>query len=120
MPPPSIHHSRLPDPRLTTHAQSHATPLPRPIKQSIQLRTLSAPTRQPDAPRRRTDSHDTTILDRRRLTGAPNWIAEGITPTVNVGDIVAAGQQIGTFIGHSIETGFAANGSSDTALASPA
>jgi len=45
------------------------------------------------------------------------YVAEGITPTVHVGDVVAAGQQIGTFNGHSIEIGFAADGQTDAALA---
>jgi hypothetical protein len=44
------------------------------------------------------------------------YVAEGITPTVRAGELVAAGQQIGAFNGHSIETGFAL-GQSDIALA---
>jgi hypothetical protein len=44
------------------------------------------------------------------------YVAEGITPTVHKGDVVAAGQQIGTFNGHSIETGFAL-GQGDLAMA---
>jgi hypothetical protein len=44
------------------------------------------------------------------------YIAEGITPTVRQGQVVAAGQQIGSFNGHSIEIGFA-SGQSDLALA---
>ncbi len=45
------------------------------------------------------------------------YVAEGITPTVQPGQMVSAGQQIGTFNGHSIETGFANDSSTDTALA---
>jgi hypothetical protein len=52
-----------------------------------------------------------------RYAGDYVYVAEGITPTVRVGDLVAAGQQIGTFNGHSIEIGFAAGGQSDAALA---
>jgi hypothetical protein len=52
-----------------------------------------------------------------RYAGAYIYVAEGITPTVHVGDVLAAGQQIGAFNGHSIEIGFAADGQSDTALA---
>lgn len=44
------------------------------------------------------------------------YVAEGITPTVRQGQIVASGQQIGTFNGHSIEIGFAL-GQGDLALA---
>jgi len=44
------------------------------------------------------------------------YVAEGITPTVQQGELVAAGQQIGTFNGHSIEIGFAL-GHGDLALA---
>ena len=44
------------------------------------------------------------------------YVAEGITPTVRQGQVVSAGQQIGTFNGHSIEIGFAL-GQSDLALA---
>ena len=44
------------------------------------------------------------------------YVAEGITPTVHPGVVVAAGQQIGTFNGHSIEIGFAL-GQGDLALA---
>jgi hypothetical protein len=45
------------------------------------------------------------------------YVAEGITPTVQVGEVLAPGQQIGTFNGHSIEIGFANDGQSDAALA---
>lgn len=48
--------------------------------------------------------------------GAYVYVAEGITPTVHEGQLLAAGQQIGTFKGHSIETGFAL-GQGDLALA---
>jgi hypothetical protein len=44
------------------------------------------------------------------------YVAEGITPTVRQGQPVAAGQQIGTFNGHSSEIGFAL-GQGDLALA---
>ena len=44
------------------------------------------------------------------------YVAEGITPTVHPGQLVAAGQPIGTFNGHSIEIGFAL-GQGDLALA---
>ena len=44
------------------------------------------------------------------------YIAEGITPTVHQGQAIAAGQQIGSFNGHSIEIGFAL-GQGDLALA---
>lgn len=44
------------------------------------------------------------------------FVAEGITPTVHQGELVAAGQPIGTFNGHSIEIGFAL-GQGDLALA---
>ncbi|MGZ4215261.1 MAG: hypothetical protein ACXVHB_16080 [Solirubrobacteraceae bacterium] len=44
------------------------------------------------------------------------YVAEGITPTVQPGDFVAAGQQVGIFSGHSIEIGFAL-GQGDLALA---
>ena len=44
------------------------------------------------------------------------YVAEGVTPTVRQGQVVSAGQQIGTFNGHSIEIGFAL-GQSDLALA---
>lgn len=44
------------------------------------------------------------------------YVAEGITPSASVGQTIAAGQQIGTFNGHSIEIGFA-DGPTDTALA---
>ncbi|MDQ2802774.1 MAG: hypothetical protein M3Y41_08840, partial [Pseudomonadota bacterium] len=44
------------------------------------------------------------------------YVAEGITPTVHQGQLVAAGQQIGTFNGHSIEIGFAL-GQGDLAIA---
>jgi len=44
------------------------------------------------------------------------FVAEGITPTVNQGDLVAAGQPLGTFNSHSIEIGFAL-GQGDLALA---
>jgi hypothetical protein len=44
------------------------------------------------------------------------YIAEGITPTVHQGQAVAAGQQLGSFNGHSIEIGFAL-GQGDLALA---
>lgn len=44
------------------------------------------------------------------------YVAEGITPTVRQGQVVAAGQQIGTFNGRSIEIGFAL-GQGDLALA---
>ena len=44
------------------------------------------------------------------------YVAEGITPVVRQGQVVSAGQQIGTFNGHSIEIGFAL-GQSDLALA---
>jgi hypothetical protein len=52
-----------------------------------------------------------------RYAGAYVFVAEGITPSVQVGQTVSAGQQIGTFNGHSIETGFAADGQTDSALA---
>jgi hypothetical protein len=45
------------------------------------------------------------------------YVAEGINPTVSVGQTVAPGQQIGTFNGDSIETGFANDGQTDSALA---
>jgi murein DD-endopeptidase MepM/ murein hydrolase activator NlpD len=46
------------------------------------------------------------------------YIAEGITPTVTAGQTITAGEQIATFNGHSIETGFAAGpASGDLALA---
>ena len=48
------------------------------------------------------------------------YVAEGITPTVHRGETIAAGQPIGSFNGHTIEIGFAANGQSDLALADPA
>ncbi|MHB8659385.1 MAG: hypothetical protein ACYC91_15820 [Solirubrobacteraceae bacterium] len=56
-----------------------------------------------------------------RLTGGTYagdyvFVAEGITPTVHRGQLVSAGQQIGTFNGHSIEIGFAL-GQGDLALA---
>jgi hypothetical protein len=44
------------------------------------------------------------------------YVAEGITPTVHQGQPIAAGEQIGTFNGHSIEIGFAL-GHGDLALA---
>lgn len=44
------------------------------------------------------------------------FVAEGITPSVHPGQLVAAGQPIGTFNGHSIEIGFAL-GQGDLALA---
>ena len=44
------------------------------------------------------------------------YVAEGITPAVSYGQQVVAGQQIGTFNGHSIEIGFAL-GQGDLALA---
>ncbi len=44
------------------------------------------------------------------------YVGEGITPTVSQGQLIAAGQQIGTFTGHSIEIGFAL-GQGDLALA---
>jgi hypothetical protein len=44
------------------------------------------------------------------------YVAEGITPTVQQGDLVAPGQRIGSFNGHSIEIGFAL-GEGDLALA---
>jgi len=49
-------------------------------------------------------------------TGAYIYVAEGITPTAREGEQVVAGQQIGTFNGHSIEIGFAL-GQGDVALA---
>jgi hypothetical protein len=49
-------------------------------------------------------------------TGDYIYIAEGITPTVHQGQAVAAGQQLGSFNGHSIEIGFAL-GQGDLALA---
>jgi hypothetical protein len=49
-------------------------------------------------------------------TGAYIYVAEGITPTAQAGETLTAGQQIGTFNGHSIEIGFA-SGQSDLALA---
>ncbi len=52
-----------------------------------------------------------------RYAGDYVYVAEGITPTVHVGDLLGAGQEIGTFNGHSIEIGFAADGQSDSALA---
>ena len=52
-----------------------------------------------------------------RYAGAYVFVAEGITPTVHVGELISAGQQIGTFNGHSIEIGFAADGQTDSALA---
>jgi len=45
------------------------------------------------------------------------YVAEGITPAVRVGQVLSAGQQIGSFNGHSIEIGFAADGQTDSALA---
>jgi hypothetical protein len=48
--------------------------------------------------------------------GAYIYVAEGITPSVRQGQPVVAGQQIGTFNGHSIEIGFAL-GQGDLALA---
>ena len=44
------------------------------------------------------------------------YVAEGITPSVRQGQPVSAGQQIGSFNGHSIEIGFAL-GEGDLALA---
>ena len=44
------------------------------------------------------------------------YVAEGITPTVRQNQTITAGQQIGTFNGHSIEIGFAL-GQDDLALA---
>jgi hypothetical protein len=44
------------------------------------------------------------------------YVAEGITPTVRQGQPIAAGEEIGTFNGHSIEIGFAL-GQGDLALA---
>jgi hypothetical protein len=44
------------------------------------------------------------------------YVAEGITPTVRQDQLVPAGQQIGSFNGHSIEIGFAL-GQGDLALA---
>lgn len=44
------------------------------------------------------------------------YVAEGITPTVHRDQTIAAGQQIGSFNGHSIEIGFAL-GQGDLALA---
>jgi hypothetical protein len=52
-----------------------------------------------------------------RYAGSYVYVAEGITPSVQPGQLVAAGQQIGTFNGHSIEIGFAADGQTDSALA---
>lgn len=49
-------------------------------------------------------------------TGDYIYIAEGITPGVRQGQPIVAGQQIGTFNGHSIEIGFAL-GQGDLALA---
>jgi hypothetical protein len=49
-------------------------------------------------------------------TGDYVYVAEGITPTVNQGDLVSAGERIGVFNGHSIEIGFAL-GQRDLALA---
>jgi hypothetical protein len=46
------------------------------------------------------------------------YVAEGITPAVRQGQRLIAGQQIGTFNGHSIEIGFAL-GQGDLALAHP-
>jgi hypothetical protein len=48
--------------------------------------------------------------------GAYVYVAEGITPTVHQDQSLVAGQQIGTFNGHSIEIGFAL-GQGDLALA---
>jgi hypothetical protein len=48
--------------------------------------------------------------------GAYIYVAEGLTPAVHQGQPIAAGQQIGTFNGHSIEIGFAL-GHGDLALA---
>jgi hypothetical protein len=44
------------------------------------------------------------------------YVAEGVTPTVDQGELLAAGQQIGVFNGHSTEIGFAL-GQGDLALA---
>ena len=52
-----------------------------------------------------------------RYAGAYVYVAEGITPTVQPGQTVSAGEQLGTFNGHSIEIGFAADGQTDSALA---
>jgi hypothetical protein len=49
-------------------------------------------------------------------TGDYIYVAEGITPAVHPGQVLAAGQQIGSFNGHSIEIGFAL-GQGDLALA---
>jgi hypothetical protein len=48
--------------------------------------------------------------------GSYVYVAEGITPTVRQDQLVSAGQQIGTFNGHSTEIGFAL-GQGDLALA---
>jgi hypothetical protein len=49
-------------------------------------------------------------------TGDYIYVAEGITPTVHAGELLAAGQAIGRFNGRSIEIGFAL-GQGDIALA---
>jgi hypothetical protein len=51
-----------------------------------------------------------------KYAGAYVYVAEGITPSVHSGEMVAAGQQIGSFNGHSIEVGFAV-GQADLGLA---
>lgn len=52
-----------------------------------------------------------------KYAGAYVYVAEGISPTVQPGELVAPGQPIGTFNGHSIEIGFAQDGQTDSALA---
>ena len=56
-------------------------------------------------------------LSAGKYAGDYVYVAEGITPTVQVGQTISAGQEIGTFNGHSIEIGFAADGQTDSALA---
>jgi hypothetical protein len=55
-------------------------------------------------------------LTRGAYAGDYVYVAEGITPIVHQDQPIAAGQQIGTFNGHSIEIGFAL-GQRDLALA---